>query len=209
MNKLTSEAAQRNREPIRAVLEKHVPKHGLMLEIGSGTGEHAVYMAQAFPFIAWQPTDIDPAALVSIELWRAESGLSNLLRPIALDVTSSPWPVAQADAIVAIDFAHAAPWETVVTLFERAAHVLATGGVLHLFGPVKFYGKYAAATIADLDWELQKRDPTMGIRDISALIRLATYHGFTAPRAVALPEHAHALSFKRDAMPPVTGRFQL
>ena len=204
-----SSEAQLYRDAIRAILEGQLPRQGLVLEIASGNGEHGAYMARRFPFVAWQPTEVDPAALAALESLHANLGLPNLLRPIAMDVTSAPWPIAKADAIVCIDFAHAVPWETVTALFERASYLLGGGNLLHLFGPFKFYGKYAARATADLDWELQKRDPRLGVRDISALIRMATHHGFGLPEPHALQGHGHGLSFKRGSMPPPTGRFQL
>src|SRR5262245_17444395 len=116
--------AQAYREAIRAVLENVLPRQGLVLEIASGTGENAAHMARGLPFVAWQPTDVDPAALAALEALHTSMGLPNLLRPIALDVTTVPWPVAKADAIVCIDFVHVVPWETVVALFVRAAYAL-------------------------------------------------------------------------------------
>src|SRR5262245_24142402 len=95
-----SSEAQRYREAIRAVLETQLPRQGLVLEIASGTGETAAFMARSFSFVAWQPTEVDPAALAALESMQASAGLPNLLRPVALDVTSIPWPIAKADAIV-------------------------------------------------------------------------------------------------------------
>ena len=195
------------RDQIRSILDGSLPRQGLVLEIASGTGEDAVHMARSFPFVAWQPTEIDSVALASIEAAREAAGLQNLLRPIAMDVTSTPWPIAKADAIVAIDFTHSVPWESTEALFERAAHTLAPGAALHLFGPIRFFGKYTTRAVADQDLKMQARDPKLGMRDISALIRLASRTGFGMPEPAALPPDAHALTFKRDSMPPPTGKF--
>src|SRR5690606_27781248 len=104
-------ATARNREPIREVLARHLPERGRVLEIASGTGEHAVHMAGSFPGLRWQPSDPDPVALASIESWRMEAGLPNLAPPIVLDVTAPVWPVTDLDAIVCINMVHIAPWE--------------------------------------------------------------------------------------------------
>jgi len=206
---MTPEATQQYRDAIRAVLEAHLPKQGLVLEVASGNGEHGAELARSFSYVAWQPTEIDPAALAALESLQGRVGLPNFLRPIAMDVTSAPWPIAKADAVVAIDFAHVVPWETVVTLFERSAHVLSGGSCLHLFGPLKFNGKYHARETADLDWELQQRDARLGVRDISALIPLASRSGFGLPKPTALKPSGHGLSFTRSSMPPPTGKFQV
>ena len=199
--------AQLYRDAIRVVLEAQLPKQGLVLEIASG--EHGAELARAFSFVAWQPTAHDPAALAALEAQHAKVQLVNYLRPIAMDVTSVPWPIANADAVVAIDFIHTVPWETVVALFERAAHVLRGGTCLHVFGPLKFNGKVHARATADLDWELQQRDPRLGVRDISALIPLASRNGFGLPKPHALLSTGHSLSFTRGSMPPPTGKFQV
>jgi hypothetical protein len=197
------------RDAIRAVLEAQLPKQGLVLEVASGNGGHSAELARSFPFVAWQPTEIDPAALTALESLHATLQLPNFLRPIAMDVTSAPWPIAKADAVVAIDFTHVVPWESVVALFERSAHVLSGGSCLHLFGPVKFNGKYHARETADLDWELQQRDARLGVRDISALMPLASRNGFGLPKPQALQPSGHSLSFTRSSMPPPTGKFQV
>lgn len=191
------------------VLEAQLPKQGLVLEVASGNGEHGAELARSFPYVAWQPTEIDPRALVALEALHASVQLPNFLRPIAMDVTSAPWPIAQADAVVAIDFAHVVPWDTVVALFERSAHILRGGSCLHLFGPLKFYGKYHAHETADLDLDLQNRDARLGVRDISALIPLASRNGFGLPKPSALQPSGHSLSFTRSSMPPPTGKFQV
>ena len=151
-------ATARNREPIREVLAQHLPERGLVLEIASGTGEHAVHMAGAFPALRWQPTDAEPAALASIEAWRAEAGLPNLAAPLALDVTARVWPVTAADAIVCINMVHIAPWEAALALFAGAARTLPPGGLLYLYGPYRFDGVTAPSN-EDFDRSLRARDP--------------------------------------------------
>ncbi|HZJ67026.1 MAG TPA: DUF938 domain-containing protein, partial [Kofleriaceae bacterium] len=116
-------AAQRNREPIRVVLASELPARGTVLEIASGSGEHAVHFARAFPDVTWQPSDASGHALESIAAWRAEAALPNLLAPVELDVTAATWPVARADAIVCINLLHVAPWPAALALFAGAARV--------------------------------------------------------------------------------------
>jgi hypothetical protein len=125
--KLSSPAAQRNREPIAAVLADWLPKRGLVLEVASGSGEHAAFLAQIFPALEWQPTDPDPDALSSIEAWRADLGLANLREPVIIDATAATWPVERAEAVLNINMAHISPWEATIGLLDGAARVLPVG----------------------------------------------------------------------------------
>jgi len=122
---LTSPSAARNREPILAVLRRVLPARGTVLEIASGTGEHAVHCAAALPGLTWQPTDRDAEALASIAAHRADAGLPNLLAPLALDVTAPSWPVEHADAIVSINMIHIAPWHAAEGLMDGIARLTA------------------------------------------------------------------------------------
>jgi SAM-dependent methyltransferase len=189
-------ATARNREPIREVLAVHLPARGHVLEIASGTGEHAVHMARAFPGLAWQPTDRDPAALASIEAWRAEAALPNLAPPIALDVTAPAWPVTEADAIVCINMIHIAPWEAALALFDGAARTLPAGGVLYLYGPYRWDGATAPSNEA-FDRSLRERDPRWGVRDVRDLEAAAGARGLRLAHTVAMPANNHSLVFER------------
>ena len=141
-------ATERNREPIRRVLAEHLPARGLVLEIASGSGEHVAHMAAALPGLRWQPSDLAPDALASIEAWRLEAGLPNLLPPVALDVTAPAWPVTAADAIVCINMVHIAPWAAALALLAGAARTLPLDGVLYLYGPFRFSGETAPSNEA-------------------------------------------------------------
>ncbi|MDB4956833.1 MAG: SAM-dependent methyltransferase [Myxococcales bacterium] len=207
--KRTSEAAQRNREPIREVLARHLPAQGLVLEIASGTGEHAVHMAGHLTHLDWQPSDVDADALASIEAWRAESGRANLLPPIALDVTSMPWPVSAVDAVVCINMVHIAPWESVEGLFTGSARALAQDGLLYLYGPYKFHGRHTAPSNEDFDRSLRARDPSWGVRDIRELTVLGTRTGFGLEHTIAMPANNYSLIFRRRAVGPPTGAFKV
>lgn len=191
-------ATARNREPIREVLARHLPARGQVLEIASGSGEHAVHMAGSFPSLRWQPTDVDPDALASIEAWRAESSLPNLLPPVALDVTAPVWPVAEADAVVCINMVHIAPWEAALALFAGAARTLPAGGVLYLYGPYRFDGTTAPSNEA-FDRSLRDRDPRWGVRDVRDLRSAAAAEGFSLADVVAMPANNHSLLFVRGA----------
>jgi hypothetical protein len=193
--KKTAPAAQRNREPIREVLARHLPASGTVLTIAEGSGEHAVHFAQSFPALTWQPTDIDPEALASIEAWRVETGLANLAPPIALDVTTDPWPVTHADAITCINMIHISPWEATLGLFAGAARALASGALLYLYGPYKFGGTFTAPSNEAFDASLRSRDARWGVRDVKDLEAAAT--GFSLRELVSMPANNHSLIFRR------------
>lgn len=189
-----SPATERNREPIREVLARHLPPRGLVLELASGTGEHAVHMARAFPALEWQPTDPDPVARASIAAWRAEAALPNLHAPLALDVTAKPWPVAHADAIACINMVHIAPWQAAVGMFAGAARTLPQGGLLYLYGPYRFDGVTAPSN-EEFDRSLRNRDSRWGVRDVTDLRAAAT--GFSLDEVIAMPANNHSLIFHR------------
>lgn len=189
-------ATARNRDPIRDVLARELPPGGTVLEIASGSGEHAIYFAGAFPGLIWQPSDAAEAALASIAAWRAEAQLPNLCPPIALDVTAETWPVDRADAIVCINMVHVSPWEATLGLFAGAAGILATGALLYLYGPYRFGGVFVAPSNADFDRGLRERDPRWGVRDVDDLVVAADAHGFALREVVAMPANNHSLVFR-------------
>lgn len=189
-------ATERNREPIREVLARELPASGVVLEIASGSGEHAVAFARGFPGVTWQPSDPDERALASIEAWRAEAALPNLAAPVKLDVTA-PWPVTRADAIVCINMVHIAPWEAALALFAGAGRLLAPGALLFLYGPYRFGGVFTAPSNQAFDASLRARDPRWGVRDVDDLRAVAEGHGFALGQIVALPANNHALVFRR------------
>jgi hypothetical protein len=193
--KKTAPAALRNREPIRAVLAAQLPAAGTVLTIAEGSGEHAVHFAQSFPALTWQPTDIDADSLASIEAWRVETGLANIAPPLALDVTTEPWPVTRADAITCINMVHISPWEATLGLFAGAARALPTGALLYLYGPYRFGGAFTAPSNEAFDASLRSRDPRWGVRDVKELEAVAT--DFALREIVAMPANNHSLIFRR------------
>lgn len=189
-------ATGRNREPILAVLRRVLADRGLVLEIASGSGEHAVFFAAALPHLRWQPSDRDPSALASIEAWRADAGLPNLEAPLALDVSAAHWPLARVDAIVCINLIHISPWSASVALFEGAARVLAAGAPLVTYGPYRFGGGTAPSNEA-FDASLRAQDPSWGLRDVDDLEALARASGFELEETVAMPANNHTLIWRR------------
>ena len=190
-------ATARNRDPIRAVLERELPARGTVLEIASGSGEHAVYFARAFPALTWQPSDAYEPALDSIAAHLAEARLPNARAPIALDVTAESWPVARADAIVCINMIHIAPWQAALGLFAGAERLLPDGALLYLYGPYRFGGAFTAASNAEFDRSLRARDPRWGVRDVDDLTAAAGGHGLALTGVIEMPANNHSLVFRR------------
>jgi SAM-dependent methyltransferase len=191
-------ASARNREPIREVLARELPPRGTVLEIASGSGEHAIHFARAFPALTWQPSDASERALASIAAWRAEAALPNLQPPLSLDVTASTWPVAHADAIICINLLHISPWDAALGLFAGAARLLSPGALLYLYGPFRFGGAFTSPSNADFDHSLRDRDPHWGVRDVDDLVAVARSHGLTLRDTVAMPANNHSLLFRAD-----------
>jgi SAM-dependent methyltransferase len=190
-------AAARNREPILRVLRDTLPRPALVLEIASGTGEHAVWFSTALPDLTWQPTDHDKEALSSIAAWRDMSGRSNLLPPLQLDAASDTWPIARADAIVAINMVHIAPWSATQGLIAGAARVLTPGGLLLLYGPFREGGVHTGAGNAAFDADLRARDPSWGIRDLDEITELARRHRIDPPERIPMPANNLSVVFRR------------
>ncbi|MCB4822391.1 DUF938 domain-containing protein [Roseicella aerolata] len=190
-------ATARNRDPILAVLRRHLPETGRLLEVSSGTGEHAVHFAAAFPGLLWQPTDPDPAARASIAAWAAEARLPNLLPPLDLDAAAEAWPVTQADAVLCINMIHIAPWEAGLGLLRGAARLLPPGGPLVLYGPYRRGGQHTAPSNAAFDEGLRAQDPRWGVRNLEDVAEAAAAAGFGAPIVEAMPANNLTVIFRR------------
>lgn len=195
----SSPAALRNRGPILEVLAGVLPARGLVLEIASGTGEHAEHFAAAFPGVAWQPTDRSEAALATLAARVGSAGLANLRAPIVLDVTAAPWPVAQADAIVCINMIHIAPWAACVGLMAGAAAALPAGAPLYLYGPMMREGLHTAPSNAAFDADLRARDPAWGVRDVADVTAVAGRVGLALEQIVPMPANNFSLVLRRRA----------
>ncbi len=202
---LHAAATERNREPIVDVLRRVLPPAGLVLEIASGTGQHAVYFARALPALRWQPSDPSPAHLDSIRAWTATSGADNVAGPLSLDVERGPWPIAHCDAILNINMLHIAPWSAAEALFRGAARLLPPAGVLFVYGPFKREGRHTAESNARFDDRLRGEDPRWGVRDLDDVQALAAAAGFDAPEVIPMPANNLSLVFRRStAAPPAS-----
>ena len=192
-------AVARNREPILDVLRRVLPREGRVLEIASGTGEHAVFFAAALPGLVWIPTDADPSALPSIAAHRALVALPNVEPPRLLD-TREPWPLEPDEkiaALVAINVIHISPWEATLALFEGAARVLPVDAPLVTYGPYAIDGAHTAPSNEAFDASLRARDPSWGVRDVADVARVAEDVGFVLEERVAMPANNFTLVFRR------------
>lgn len=192
-------ATSRNREPILAVLTRVLPRRGTVLEVASGTGEHAAWFASRLPELVWQPSDLDPQALQSIEAWRAAEGAPNLRSPILLDAATPPWPVEEPPAaIFSANMIHISPWAATLGLLAEAGRVLLSGGQLVLYGPFMVEGRHTAPSNEDFDRSLRDRDPRWGVRDREVIVALALEHGLELRECVSMPANNLTLIFARS-----------
>ena len=198
MTRQHAPATLRNREPIAAVLVRELPASGSVLEVAAGTGEHAVFFAETFPALTWQPTDPSDEALASIADYRADYAGSNLAAPLRLDAAQpESWPVTRADAVVCINMVHISPWEATLGLFAGAARVLGTrGGPLVLYGPYIEQGVETAPSNLEFDASLKARNPLWGLREAEALDALAAQHRMARSARYALPANNIILVYR-------------
>jgi SAM-dependent methyltransferase len=197
MVKRFAPAAERNREPILEVLRGTLPERGLVLEVASGSGQHAVAFARAFPELEIQPSDADSGAIESIARYRFEAELPNLKPPVVLDAASDTWPLERADAIVSINMLHISPWEAGAGLLRGAARLLPQGGPLVLYGPFVVDGDFIAESNVAFDAELRGRDPRWGLREVRHVERAANEAGFSLEALAPRPANNHMLVFRR------------
>jgi SAM-dependent methyltransferase len=192
-----SPASQRNRQPILEVLARVLPGSGLVLEVASGGGEHALWFAQHLRPLAWQPSDPDPACRRSIAAHAAGVHCPTLKPPLDLDVTEAIWPIEHADAIVCINMVHIVPWAATEGLIAGAARCLPPGGVLYLYGPYKRVGKHTAPSNAAFDESLRAHDPAWGLREVEAVAESAQAQGLTLGKIVEMPANNLSLVLTR------------
>lgn len=191
-------AAERNRQPILEVLRRVLPPTGIVVEIASGTGQHATFFSEQLPSLRWQPTDTSPEALQSIEAWVREAARDNLLPPLELDVRWPRWPLAEADALLCINMIHISPWETTEALFRGAGELLSTGSRLITYGPYRLRGQHTAPSNATFDESLRSRNARWGVRDIDDLCELGARAGFTLDERVEMPANNMTLVWTRQ-----------
>jgi SAM-dependent methyltransferase len=194
-----SPSAERNREPILAVLRKVLPATGRVLEIASGTGQHAICFAAAMPGLNWQPSDPDADARASIAAWVVHEGLANVRAPLALDVHQPDWGVDALDAVVCINMIHISPWSATRALFAGASRHLADGGLLYVYGPYRRGGAHTSPSNYAFDQQLRSRDPAWGVRDMEAVIALGASAGLVCDEPIAMPANNFSLVFRKRA----------
>lgn len=195
---LVAPAVARNRDPILAVLQPRLPRSGVVLEIASGSGEHAVHNAAALPGLQWQPTDPDPDALASIAAWRAHAALPNLLAPLRLDASDqATWPVDRFAAVVNINMIHISPWAVTEGLMTGAGRILSLGGVLFLYGPYIERDVATAPSNVAFDLDLRNRNAAWGIRHLDDVTALAAMHGLALSERVSMPANNLSLFFRK------------
>lgn len=202
-DRLVSPSAERNKVPIAEVLAQVLPERGIVLEIGSGTGQHVVHFARAMPTLTWQPSERDPDCLRSIAAWLALEKLANARAPLHLDVSASPWPIDSAVAVVCINMIHIAPWSAAEALFRGGEALLSAGGLLCLYGPFRRQGRHTAPSNATFDGHLRAQNPDWGIRDLDEVARLADGTGFDLLQTNEMPSNNSIVVFRRRE--PVKG----
>lgn len=190
-------ATLRNRDAIAAVLADWLPVTGSILEVASGSGEHVVHFAAAFPHLDWQPSDPDPAGLTSIAAYRADAGLANIAAPLALDASAHAWPIGQADAILCINMVHISEWAATVGLFDGSAKLVQKGAPLILYGPYFRKDHPSAPSNLAFDESLRARNTEWGIRWLEDVTELAEAKGFALAEVREMPANNLILLYRR------------
>jgi cyclopropane fatty-acyl-phospholipid synthase-like methyltransferase len=194
----TSPSTARNRQPILEVLAARLPISARILEIASGAGEHAMFLAEALPGLRWQPSDSDPEARASIAAWRAEAGLANLAAPLAIDAADlATWPTEPVDAIVCINMIHISPWAATQGLMAGAGRLLTAGGRLFLYGPYIEADVPTAPSNLAFDESLKSRNPAWGLRDLADVAALAAESGLAFAERIAMPANNLVVVFEK------------
>lgn len=190
-------ATDRNRDPILSVLRDALPSRGMVLEVASGTGEHAIHFAAAMPGLTWQPSDPDAAARASIAAWARASGLANIRPPLAIDAARPDWPIDHADALLCINMVHISPWRATLGLLDGAARILPAGAPLILYGPYLRAGVETAPGNLAFDVDLKGRDPEWGLRELSDVAAEAERRGLALERIVEMPANNLTVLFRK------------
>jgi SAM-dependent methyltransferase len=193
----TAPSPERNKQPIVEVLARVLPPKGLVLEIGSGTGQHVAHFAKALPALTFQPSEMDAERHASIAAWVAHDRLANVRPPLAFDVTRLPWPVRAADAVVCINVIHISPWEATFALMKGAGEILPPGGVLVTYGPYRREGRHTAPSNEAFDASLKSRDPRWGVRDMEEVVAAAHAQGLQLEDTVPMPANNFTLVFRK------------
>ena len=191
-------AAEQNREPILTVLTELFDRPGLVLELGSGSGQHAVHFAAHLGHLTWQPTDL-PEQLPGIERWREIADLDNVRRPLALDLGDPDWPITACDEAFSANTAHVLPWRLVAAMLSGVAQRLRPGGRFCLYGPFRYGDRHTSESNASFDASLRQRDPNQGVRDALRLEEFGHEVGLELRDDRAMPVNNRLLVFRRVA----------
>lgn len=191
-------SCDQNKDEILAVLQEALPHSGVVLEIGSGTGQHAVYFAERLPQVTWQPTDLQPN-LASISAWCTEVQLANVREPVELDLLSDRWPVTAAHAVVCINTTHIVAWPGVENLFAGVGRVLPPGGVMYVYGAYRYATRPLEPSNEKFDRWLKARDPVSGVRDFEAVNALAQRNGLQLTEDRAMPGNNRSIWWTKAA----------
>jgi len=208
MNKLAQKkyapSTERNREPILDVLTGCLPDHGTILEIASGSGQHAAYFISHLPNHYWLPSDPDAENRDSISAWWWDIQLNNILPPLDINTRDDVWPVENISlplpvaAMVCINMIHISPWPSTIGLMKGAARILPPGGILYLYGPYKTGGQHTAPGNESFDINLRSRNPEWGLRDIEAVADIAGVHGLNLVKTVNMPANNLSVIFEKE-----------
>jgi hypothetical protein len=188
-------ATERNRDVIAETLARVLPAEGLVLEVASGTGEHAVHFARCFPGLIWQPSDPDPIAIASINAWRADTKLVNVRPAMQLDA-SADWPISHADAVICINMTHISPWAATLGLLRNAARVMPPSAVLFMYGPYNQHGVPMADSNAAFDMSLRQQNPEWGLRYVDDIVEEADKIGLRLDQVITMPANNLSLIFR-------------
>lgn len=195
IDKPFSESCVQNRDPILAILRTLFADRRHVLEIGSGTGQHAVYFGAELPHLVWQTADV-PQHHPGIQAWLEEAALPNVLPPLALDVNDTAWRSGRYDAVFSANTLHIMGWPEVEKFFAGAGAVLGAGGILAVYGPFNYGGHYTSESNARFDAWLKARDPASGVRDFEAVDAQARAHGLLLQQDIAMPANNRTLVWR-------------
>ena len=195
MNKPYAESCAQNQQVILEVLKNLFTKPGEVLEIGSGTGQHAIYFAEMMPHLKWYTSDCPPY-LEGINMWLDEAALSNTVAPVELDVTASPWPELDVDAVFTANTVHIMSWSEVLHFMAGAGRLLSRQGSLLIYGPFNYGGTYTSDSNERFDQWLKSRDPKSGIKHFEEIVSLAGENGMELVTDYAMPANNRILHFR-------------
>lgn len=197
MNKPFSQACENNKDPILSVLKRVFHSPCEVLEIGSGTGQHAVYFAEHLPHVTWQPSD-QAMHLPGIDLWINEAKLENIKAPLALDITQKPWPVSEIDAVFTANTLHILSWESVQVFIESLGEVMRPSAIFCCYGPFNLGGTYTSESNARFDIWLKEQHPLSAIRDLEAVVLLANDAGIKLKEDIEMPANNKLLIWEKN-----------